>query len=514
MEINKETKQVRELCVNLCSNVLVEGDIIIPDVKPDVREILLADAVASVKNTEERNGILYVSGNVRFQILYIPDEEGCGLKSLSAEFPFSDAIDIPGTDACDFMVTVGTEHIAFAIVNSRKLSMKVIASLKVRGYRNGTITTITDIPEEQVQCKSAEYHLFMPICEAQKSIAVSDLLALPPQAPDIDEILKTEAWVGNTEYKTMNGKVMMRGVLHFKTLYAGANEISSVEAVSHEIPFSEILEMEGVDENSRISGVCNIKELTESPRGDMNGDTKMIHADAVIEVSLRASASVHETWINDCYCTSGTLETVTDKKIISELVMQEPISFSMSQQAVLPKGKKVASIVYASAKPILRETYFEDGAFHMKGTLVTFLLYRENGDSAPDAIRCAVTETELHKTRPAVHGNLTADCELWAEDITAERMGDGTVEMKVQLSGNCCILRMTETEYICDMEIKEREAGSESCPMLVVYFIREGDTLWNIAKAHGTTVEKIKKANHMNHDMLSKGEKLLIPKVG
>lgn len=43
------------------------------------------------------------------------------------------------------------------------------------------------------------------------------------------------------------------------------------------------------------------------------------------------------------------------------------------------------------------------------------------------------------------------------------------------------------------------------------YTVKKGDTLWDIAKANNTTVDKIKKANNLSSDNLSIGKKLIIP---
>ena len=52
MEIKKENINLTERNVKLNSNVMVEGDIIVPDIKPDIREILLADANVVTQSSE------------------------------------------------------------------------------------------------------------------------------------------------------------------------------------------------------------------------------------------------------------------------------------------------------------------------------------------------------------------------------------------------------------------------------------------------------------------------------
>lgn len=513
MEINKEMLDVKELSLKIGSNVMVEGDIIIPDMKPDVREVLLADAVASISSFETRNGKLYISGNVQFQILYVPDEDDCELKSVSAVFPFSDTLEITGGDDVEYTTSALTEHIGFTLVNSRKLSMKVIVSVKARGFEKKSITPISSVSGDKVQYRTTDYQIYTPVCEKHHDIALSDLLTVPANFPDMEEILKTDAWVGSAECKIMNGKVMVRGTLHTQTIYIAANEAASIEQVCHEIPFTEIVEAENVDDSCHVAVTFSLKNMTATPRGDINGDTKIINVDATIHAVLKASKTHPVTFVDDCYTTEGALETKTRQTTLSEFVSQDTLSFTESQKAALPAGVKVEKILNVTCKPILQETVFENQMLLLRGSLVTFLLYRESKDDGKGKIRSCVTETPFERTKAVAGQRLSADCDLWSESATAEISGDGSVDINTTLCANLCVLKSVDASFLTECEWQEAEGTTQNHPALIIYFTEDGDTLWNVAKKYGTTVEKIKAANGLEDDILSGGRKILIPKA-
>ena len=61
------------------------------------------------------------------------------------------------------------------------------------------------------------------------------------------------------------------------------------------------------------------------------------------------------------------------------------------------------------------------------------------------------------------------------------------------------------------MQRKEKKEKNKIIAQL--YIVKKGDTLWNIAKEFGSTVEDIVKANGIeNPDVIQIGEKLYIPK--
>jgi membrane-bound lytic murein transglycosylase D len=56
--------------------------------------------------------------------------------------------------------------------------------------------------------------------------------------------------------------------------------------------------------------------------------------------------------------------------------------------------------------------------------------------------------------------------------------------------------------------------GDDAGPMTGAYTVRRGDSLWDIARRHGTTVSAIKRANAMHSSMLRPGQRLKVPGIG
>ena len=513
MELKKEPINLMEQCVKLNANVCVEGDIVVPDIKPDIREILLADANAITQTCEYRNGKLKISGMVFFKILYCPDkDEASGeVKALETSFAFTDSVDIPSGEAMKFFVQAETEHIGFTLVNSRKLSAKVIVSLGICGYQNNRYEPVSEIVDDKVQCRQATYNMDLPMAEVQSEFKVSDFLTVPAQMPDIDEILKMDAWASGAECKIMNGKVMVKGTLHVKTLYTAADENSFVQVVSHEIPFTEIVEAEGVDENCDVCASFFVRDVACSARGDMNGDTKIINTEVLLCVVLKPSKTMKATMVDDCYSVQGNLKMSKETIHLAEFVASEQAEFSHKQMVKMANNEVLKEVVHVSCKPIVREVTVAEDALHVRGTVVSFLLYREDKEHAP--IKSAVTETEFDWHKPMANAGDSADCNLWVEDVTATKINGESAEVVVTLGIFVHVYHESDATVLTDCEEAEGTENGHEKPSLVICFTEEGDTLWTIAKRYGTTVDKIKAANGLETDKFAAGEKLLIPKA-
>ena len=82
MELVKENVTVNQVSCKGDTQVLVDEDIIVPDVKPDILKILQLDAVSCITNKEITNGRVNVTGRVDLKILYIPDSDREKVKSI------------------------------------------------------------------------------------------------------------------------------------------------------------------------------------------------------------------------------------------------------------------------------------------------------------------------------------------------------------------------------------------------------------------------------------------------
>ena len=70
MELVKENVTVNQVSCKGDTQVLVDEDIIVPDVKPDILKILQLDAVSCITNKEITNGRVQQKYNRRYDCNY------------------------------------------------------------------------------------------------------------------------------------------------------------------------------------------------------------------------------------------------------------------------------------------------------------------------------------------------------------------------------------------------------------------------------------------------------------
>ena len=105
--------------------------------------------------------------------------------------------------------------------------------------------------------------------------------------------------------------------------------------------------------------------------------------------------------------------------------------------------------------------------------------------------------------------NTRNEIEILSQDFVIQDGGNVSCNININIETN--MYRNNNTNLInCVEEDGEREEQDYS---IVIYIVKKGDTLWNIAKEFGSTVDDIVKANAIeNPDVIQIGEKLYIPK--
>ena len=506
MQINKGNINLKEQIACVSASVLVEGDVVVSDSYPDVTEILCADAKVKVKNTEYRNGKATLSGVVEFSALYMPDNEETELKCMSHSFDFSADLDVRADENTEFCATAMAEHIGFTLVNSRKLSVKVMVGVRLCAYQDRCYEPIIEMSGENIEKTEKKYSIYIPMAENCTDINVNDLLTVPDDMSDIAEILKVDAWVTSGDVRVMNGKAMVQGELHLNTLYTSADDRGSVACVHHTVPFTEIVEAPGADEQSVVNVKFLVSEITANIKGDLNGDTKIISMESVICACVKVSRTVVETLVDDCYFLDSNTHTKRETMKICEYVTSENTRITSNQTAQPPKNVKIKEIISCNANSILKEAKWESGLVQVNGVLVTYLIYRDD----KDVVRCAVTESEINWEK-AISEPCDVEAILSLENVNATA-GENEAQILVNTGLYVKALKSKKVDILTECDAKEDEI-TKTTPTMVIYFAKDGDTVWNVAKKYRTKSELIKEANGLEAEKIEQGRRLLIPMV-
>ena len=89
LETEKESVCINQIVGQKRDEIIVEGDVIVNDIKPDVLNIISANGIPCVYKKEVMDGKIRLDGSINTYIMYLADSEDSTVRSLNTVLDFT-----------------------------------------------------------------------------------------------------------------------------------------------------------------------------------------------------------------------------------------------------------------------------------------------------------------------------------------------------------------------------------------------------------------------------------------
>lgn len=504
MELIKETVNIGECICAGKTQVMSEGDVFVPDIKPDMLKILQVDAVSYITEVDLSDGKMNISGKIRVTVLYVPDSENERIRSINSALEFSQTVENDHIEKGMLSAAVSNvDRLEFSAVNSRKLRIKAVVGIDYEAacIREEEISGGAENENVEVVTKTLSMTEISDMCG--KAFSVREKTEIPNGQSSVNEILKTDVKICDTEYKAVTGKLVAKGTVCICVLYT--DDDCNIEFTETELPFTEVFDCDGIEEDS----VCDIDycigEVTSSVSEDGDGDRRIIETEAEISANIKVSSSVKVEMLSDCYAPYKKTDIVRKTMTFTETTERPFAQLTLREIIDFPDDvPEVAGVYNVMARPVVSRAEVMDGKLVCEGSVEIYVLYLSDSAENPiyslkrnipfsNAVECGADGEARVKTDVKHIGyNLNAAGEL---------------ELRCILAVNAEIIKRHEEEIIESAAVSEREVKRG----MVIYFVHEGDTLWDTAKRYAVPQKDLIKFNNLEDDTLRGGMRLFIP---
>lgn len=507
MELQKNTVNICEIITKGTTQAMADGDVIVPDIKPDILKLLQVDAEACITDKYIENGRLIIAGRVDYKVLYVPDREHELIKSILTSMEFRQAVDAAGADADSvLLVSTAVERVEFNAVNSRKLRLRAIVHADYEICRIKESEICTGCSDSDMECKTRNMS-FESVCGiSEHEFTIKETLEVPSGQSSVCELLKTDVRISDMEYKTVTGKVIVKGNAGVCILYT--DDDGAIRFIESEIPFTEVLDADGVSEDT----VCDIDYSTLGimceTHPDSDGDLRMCEVDIDLCASVRGTENMEMEVLEDCFAPYKDTECDTESVTVTETI-ERPISQNTIREIIdFPSNVPSVSGVYNVMTNVnVTKAELQRNKIICEGKIEAYILYLTDTDENPVySIKKDIPFSYMLECENACDG-AEIGIKAVVRHVSYNLNSTGGLELRCLLSIEGRLQRKTELNNICDVHETERSTNRG----IVIYFVQDGDNLWHVAKKYGVPRDRIKECNSMESDKISSGEKLFIP---
>ncbi|MBS4959836.1 MAG: DUF3794 domain-containing protein [Clostridiales bacterium] len=497
------------------SQVLAEGDIIVPDMKPDMDFILRVSARPFTDEIKTNDGRVTFRGRMEVHILYQGKNCQKPVNSMTSILPFEDFLimDAAGKSS-EITAEIKTEHIEYSVINDRKLSVKAVLMVTAEAWNEKRLSFIRDVAgDEAFQVKKDRFCAMSCRESVKDRFAVKEEVNLPSQYPEIDEILDTEVFISEEEIRPADGKVLIKGILNVSTIYSGIDDTSIIETVENEIPFHGFVEAKEATEEAIALAKLRIDQFQVRAMADDDGTDHLLEVEASISVDMKIIEEAQKVFAQDMYTTTGNIEINTEEISFPEMVGRNDAK-GVLKESFLIDGKYPEILrvekVFGSAQ--LEEVTVKDDIVTAEGVVNLEIMYIAGSDDAPvSVVPVAVPFEQTIEVRGVKEG-MQAEVSAGIEGISFSMLSDREVEIVVTMGYMVYVVDNQKEEVISQVIFEEgKDPELKKIASIVIYVAQKGDSLWNIAKRYRTTVDNILKFNEIdNPNLIYPGQKLLI----
>lgn len=510
MELRKEPLSVSEVLAGEGCEIFVDGDLIVPDVKPDILKILQVDASAYLSSKEAAEGRVNLKGRVDLTILYISDHEDDPVQNIRTSLDFSHKLEkntIP-QGAC-VNAEADVIRAEFHVINSRKLSLKAIVGIQCEVFGTQELEFVTGIEGADAEIQTEPLLLTAAVADRCESFYMKENVELPSGKPSISEILKVDYKICDKEIKPITEKVVAKGTLNACILYM--SNAQTIESTEIDLPFTEVFDLPGVSEGMTCTLDYHISDCSYEAAADSDGDLRIIRMELILCADMHASRQTELQVIRDCYCPGMETKLSYIKRELEEGIASPSCQNTLRDIAAVDSSlPQIAAVYNVVAKAVVTDSRIEKEKLAIEGKIEATILYLTDQPQNPVYSYQKEIPFRYLLDCPNTTPEMTCAVRAEVEHVSFHLNVANEVELRCILNLSANVLRKRTLTLIDTVDTLP--VSNEDQKGIVIYFVQPGDSIWSIAKRYHVPTNEIEENNHLNHsEKLNPGTRLVIP---
>ena len=497
--------------------ITIEEDILVPDTKPDLREILLIDGNPRLSSREidcinKTDDYIGLSGEVELQTLYVPEnrETAGPVIAVQTRVPFKERWHTDIAPGATLIMDCRAEKIEYMVINERKYRVKISLAIMARECVDRKIDIFEGINGEEIQMLKEQVEITSISLRKKDTLTISENLEIKEDG-NPESILKQDINVVENYKQITAEKVVINGFIFVNLLYtvSGDSPWECIRQVQERVEFTQFIPIKQQGASGRVcfdgSGL-RVKLVQDEDLGEV------FRLEGEIVTYAELYAGTERDIIVDGY--HRKKDFICD---FSEERSRTPVAAAAGEASVReiisPDAAygEIDKILYTTGEILESESRGEQGKVITEGTLQAKMIcmsLREEEEPQMFSIRQEVPFRVVTAV-PQMTGGEIISARTHVRDIWAEKINGKQMEFNASVMAEAEIMREVSFKVLTNPAFEESTSKESMAPM-VVYVAGENDNLWKIAKKFKTSVESVAKLNQLEDGEISEGRKLLI----
>ncbi|MBP1754370.1 MAG: hypothetical protein H6Q59_768 [Firmicutes bacterium] len=516
MDLIKKNIHMNKLKCKSTLQLTLDDDFNVPDVKPDIDQIITGQGEIKINDIKAMNGKLLVKGALRFNVLYLSDGDQRPIHNISGEIPFDEVINMDtGCSDDEPIVKWELEDLSTGLINSRKLSVRSIVRLYVAVeelYDEETAVMVED--SDDVQYINKKIEVTNVAINKKDTFRIKDEIMLPTNKGNISTVLFEDVGLSNVEVRLLEDKFTIKGELPVFILYTSEDEENPMEYFETEVPFSGTIDCNGCSEEMIEDITFSIVSKSLEVKPDSDGEPRSIDMEVILDLGIKVYETCEPEILCDIYSPMKEISPIVRNADYENLVIKNNSKYRISDRIrVSDDQPRILQICHASGDIKLDDVNATGTELQVEGVIEVNILYISEDDAKPmNSMKGIIPFSQVIELKGMKPGS-NYEVKPCIDQLSVMMLDSEEIEVKATINLNTIVFDVITEQIITDVVVNDLDMEKlQAMPGIIGYVVKRDDTLWNIAKKYYTTVDQIMAINELEDDRIKEGDKLIIMK--
>ncbi len=490
------------------SEQTVDADFGLPDYCPDIQKILKCQIEPQIESKNIVGDRIEIEGISVVRIIYI-DAIKTSVRCTEQNYPFSITgnLKYPPQNAV-IRTDIKVNYLNCRALSPRRLNIHGAFNVTVKVIDKAEVRTCTHIKGDDIQQKkkTVDYSYLEGI--SQQQFSITETLETDQNHPAIQSVIRSDVRAVCSEFKPIANKIMYKGDLLVKLMYLSDIDSGKVETMEYTIPFSQVIDAMGVNENSSCRIHTDMMNHNIALRSEIGFDDPLPVLSAKICVTAYAFEKRDTVVITDCYSTKYFVEPEFSSYTLP--LLKNEISENIIEKSMVDFNENsVSRVIDVWCEKGSVMCGMTDGKCMLNGKYNVCILAVDSSDNI------IYTERTMDYSKPlsGISEISSMKCVVSSECLSVgfRFCSEKRIEVRTEMLVSGEIFDAAGINAVSGLKADEEKKRSRSdSAALVLYFADEGENIWNIARNYCTSVERLSSENDLTEEILTSSRMLMI----
>lgn len=507
MDFNVEKQQLSSCRVirEAKAEQSVDCDITLPDYCCDIKSVLCCEIEPGVTGVDITGNRITVVGNAVVKLVYVGDDDK--ISCFEQNCPLNKYVEMSSLSPdCTMLVNAKTSYVNCRAVSPRRVDVHGCIGIIFSAVACEITQIVGSASGEGLQLKQQPMQTYNSVGCATKLFQMSEVVPVPESITGAKSVLHAHAVPMITQTKNVSNKTLIKGDLQLCIVLCSENgEVSRLE---HTMPISQIVELQGLSENSLCDVRLSTSSLDVQLKPDENGEMRRVDVAACVSGTVCGYSQLSMVALLDAFSPARELELQKDSVCEEKLAAVLDETFVNSAELDF-SGSQVGKILDAWCSDLTCVNSFDDGKLELSGAVTVCVLYSDS-ENKPCFARRRV-DYRHKKDIDSDTAEIRYEPNVFVSAVAVSGKG-AQLNARIQFNASGCVFSKKTHLAVTDMS----QAGAkqmDNAAAITVYFADKGEAVWDIAKHFGTSVDAVCRRNSVSGEKISDDMMLIIPRI-